>query len=383
MTSRRQPPHRRRARRWVIVAGVAALSAGVAAAEPPLLRRLPPVDARPADVAPRFDPAVRTVATDGLTQPGFVTPLPAAITSGFVRHAAPGAEGSAPADEPISEPRPVRPAARPKPISRASPLSEAAEEVFPIDLANALGLGGAGHLQVRLARSRTYEAQANYLQAKANWLPSLSFAVAYNHHAGPLQETEGNVIEVSRSSLFVGGGVGPSGGGPLTAGAGGPPRMFVSWSLADAAFDPLVARQLVCAAGASGTVALNDALLDIALRYFELVEAYGTLANARLSEQAAADLVKQLRAFRASGLATLVDLQRVEIELAARRRAAADAERRTRTASAELARLLRLPPQVRLTPAEDYVLPVNFLGTADPVEVLIARGVASRPELAR
>lgn len=265
----------------------------------------------------------------------------------------------------------------------ASQAMSMPQEVFDIDLANALGLGGANHLQVQLARSRVVEAQSAYLNAKASWLPSIRFAVAYNNHTGQLQETEGTVSEVSRSSLFVGGGVGPANGGPLTAGGGGPPRMFVSMSLADVAFDPLVARQLVGAANAQGSVALNDALVDIADAYFNLVEAYGLLANARLAQQVVKDLEEQITAFRASGLGTLAESQRLRLVAATRRRAVADANRLTRTRSAELARLVRLPPQVRLTPADEVVLPVDFLTVQEPIESLIARGIASRPEMQR
>lgn len=265
----------------------------------------------------------------------------------------------------------------------AKPPTATPLEVFPIDLANALSLGGVSDLHVRIARSRVYEAQADYLAAKANWLPSLRFAVAYNNHAGRLQETEGNVIEVSRNSLFVGGGIGPAGGGPLTAGAGGPPRMFVSWSLADAAFDPLVARQFVGAAGAQSSAALNNALLAISTAYFDLVEAHGVLANARLGEKAVSELAERLGAFRDAGLGAAMESERIQIELANRRREVAESRRRAIASSVSLARLLRLPPQVRLTPIEEVVLPCDFVEAEEPVAALIARGIAKRPELRR
>ena len=78
------------------------------------------------------------------------------------------------------------------------------EGTYFIDLANALGLGGADNLQVRLARTKLFQAQARHLQAKTLWLPSLRFGVGYNKHDGtPSRKTEGNVIEVERNSFIL------------------------------------------------------------------------------------------------------------------------------------------------------------------------------------
>ena len=59
-----------------------------------------------------------------------------------------------------------------------------------------------------------------------------------------------------------------------------------------------------------------------------------------------------------------------------------DAERGVTAASAELARLLRLSPEVELLPIEEYVLPVTFFDATSPVEALIAQAQANRPEIA-
>lgn len=260
-----------------------------------------------------------------------------------------------------------------------------ADDTYPIDLSTALGLGGANHLQVRLARSKTAEAQAEYLRAKAHWLPSLRFAIAYNQHEGHLQSTDGDVVEVSRSSLFVGGGIGPQGGGPLTAGAGGPPRMFVSWSLADAAFEPLAACQQVSAAAANSQVALNDSLRDIALAYYDLVEAYSLLAGIREAESAAMDAIRTLEAFEVAGKGSKASIVRARVLQSSLARQAVAARGQTKAKSAQLARQLRLPPTTQLLPIEEVILPVDFVsgavGDINDATGLIAQAYASRPEL--
>lgn len=252
--------------------------------------------------------------------------------------------------------------------------------IHSIDLSNALALGGGSSLQVGIARTRVLEAQARYLQAKARWIPSLRFGIGYNNHSGRLQETEGNVIEVSRSSLFLGGGAG-LGGTPLTGGAGGPPRLFVNLSVADAAFEPLVASQLVHAARAGQNATFNTELLAIAEAYFTLVEASGQLANQRLALADSQAMVKRVSAFEKGGLSSKTEVERAKTDRAAREQSVENAARNATMQSAQLARLLRLPPQVQLMPVEDFVVPVEFLMTDVPVESLISQGQGSRPEV--
>ncbi|MCH2401109.1 MAG: hypothetical protein MK364_18480, partial [Pirellulales bacterium] len=91
--------------------------------------------------------------------------------------------------------------------------SESSEQV--IDLASALAMGGANHLQIALARERVVQAHSDLITAQALRLPSLQFGVGWNKHDGRLQETQGNVLEVSRNSLFVGGGLGLGNAPPI------------------------------------------------------------------------------------------------------------------------------------------------------------------------
>ena len=81
---------------------------------------------------------------------------------------------------------------------------------------------------------------------------------------GQMPSATGEVLDVSRNSLFVGGGA-KIANAPLTGGAGGPARLFLDLSIADALFQPLVARQMSCAAQYQQAVAFNDAQLEGAL----------------------------------------------------------------------------------------------------------------------
>ena len=254
--------------------------------------------------------------------------------------------------------------------------------VYPIDLANALALGGADNLQVRLARTHLFQAQARHFKAKTLWLPSLRFGVGYNKHDGRLQQTEGNVLEINRNSLFYGGGLG-LGGAPLAGGASGPARLMVNLSLADAWFKPLSAYQEVSAYGAAERVATNDSLEKIAVAYHSLVEAHGKLANARAARELSQNMVSLVENFEREGFSSQTEVHRAQADLGRWQRDVIDAQRETVVRSAELARLLRLPPQIQLVPAEQFVLPIELIDPDTDMEALIAQGLASRPEIAQ
>ena len=253
---------------------------------------------------------------------------------------------------------------------------------YPIDLANALGLGGADNLQVRLARTRLFQAQARHLEAKTLWLPSIRAGLGYNKHDGPLQGTIGDVIDVERNSLFYGGGLG-LGAAPLAAGAGGPPRLFVNLSLADAWFQPLATCQEVAAHGAAERVASNDSLAAIAIGYHSLVEAHGMLANAAAARDLSQGMVNIVQQFEQEGFSSKTEVNRARTDLAKWQRQVAEAERLTIVRSSKLARLLRLPPQVQLAPVEEFAMPIDFVDATLEADALVALAWQSRPEIAQ
>jgi len=266
--------------------------------------------------------------------------------------------------------------------SSADIKSQLGDRVFPIDLANAFGLGGADNLQVRLARTRLFQAQAKHFKAKTLWLPSMRFGIGYNKHDGRLQRTEGDVLQFGRNSLFYGGGLG-LGNAPLAGGASGPARLMVNLSLADAYFKPLSAYQEVAAQGAAERAATNDSLAEIAVAYYSLVEAFGQLANATATRELAQIMVGLVENFEREGFSSKTEVHRARTDLGRWERDVADAERLTVVRSAELARILRLPAQVQLVPVEEFVMPVDLVDATMDVDSLIALAYRARPELAQ
>ncbi len=290
------------------------------------------------------------------------------------------------ADEPPTPGNEHSPQADQTPIEAGStkhktPIVPGAD-AHPIDLSTALALGGASHLQIQLARERVIEANANLLAARALWLPALRFGIGWNKHDGKLQETEGTIREVNRNSLFVGGGAG-LGLAPSNGAASGPARFFVDLSLADVLFAPLVAERMADAENAAQAATVNDSLLEIAIAYFNLVEAHGELANAEFCREMAQRLVKLTQDFADTGAGSPADVDRATVELAQRQQQVQDARRVSVARSAELARLLRLGPETTLTPVEERVMPIDLIDPGTPLDSLLAQGLGGRPELAQ
>lgn len=254
--------------------------------------------------------------------------------------------------------------------------------LYPIDLATALGLGGANSLQIQLARQRVIEASIKWRQKKVLMLPSLWFGVSYNRHDGRLQETGGNILEIDRQSLFVGGGGGLD-GASVAGGSGGPSRLVVNLSLADAIFEPMVARQLLDAQSAAEGRDTNNTLLAIAIGYFDLAQARAELIYNREGLAAAEKLVQLTTDFFETGKGAQAEVFRAKADRAVWRRAVQDAERRWLGRSSELVRLLRLNPNFVLIPVEDQLAPVEMVEEIEPLEELIATGLALRPEVTR
>lgn len=253
---------------------------------------------------------------------------------------------------------------------------------YPITLATVLYLAGSSNLQVALAQERVREAYSRLDGAKVLWVPNISGGIGFNDHAGQLQNIEGQILEINRQSLFVGGGAG-FGRTPLAGGANPPPRMGIDLSPVDVIFEPLAARQRANRASFDASVAFNDTLLNVSYVYLELVRAQAQLAIAKEAVANMETLVGVTSDFARTGLGLQADAQRAKADLADRQRETLAAEERIRVTSAELARLLRLDQTTVLFALESQPLPIELISNQVPLESLIAQGVRSRPEISR
>jgi outer membrane protein TolC len=266
----------------------------------------------------------------------------------------------------------------PRTAAAAEPPALPATNCYPIDLPTALQLADADNLQVRLAREQVLAAYASLSQADALWLPSLRAGVHWNKHEGPLQETRGTVIDVSRTSLYAG-----SGGQAVGAGSPMIPGLLANFHLADAIFLPLQAQQRVGARQRGAAAMRNDVMLQVALAYLELLRAAEELAIARDVRDKTAELSHLTESYARSGQGLLADADRMHVEVALRDNDVRRAEENRAVSSARLAQLLRLDPCVCLDPLEPVVVPLELIPCQCACCELVAQGLSNRPELAQ
>src|SRR5438046_2803060 len=77
--------------------------------------------------------------------------------------------------------------------------------VYLIDRPTVLRLAHAQHLDIKMAREKLAEAQADNESATLKFFPWLTAGIAYRRHDGQIQNTEGDILTVSKQSYAPGG----------------------------------------------------------------------------------------------------------------------------------------------------------------------------------
>jgi outer membrane protein TolC len=249
---------------------------------------------------------------------------------------------------------------------------------YPIDLVTALRLADADNLQIALAREQIQQAFAEYNTAGVLWLPSLRAGVHWNKHEGPLLSSGGNLVNVSRTSLYAGAGAAAVGGGSPAI-----PGLFANFNVADAIFQPLAVQQRWGAREQGATVARNNALLDVAIAYLELLRVAQDLAIQEDLRQKIAEVTRITEAFASTGQGLQADADRMRVELGLRDIEIRRSHEAYILASARLAQLLRLEPCIRLQPIEPHVVQLCFVSRECSCADLVAQALMTRPELAQ
>jgi outer membrane protein TolC len=236
--------------------------------------------------------------------------------------------------------------------------------VLPINLATALCLSNARPLTIAFAQATVEEAAARLQQAQVLWLPDLNVGTDYYRHDGTDQSTDGTIILDDKSAFAAGGGA------------------TLSFGITDAIFRPLADQQLLAAREADLQTARNDALFAVAVAYFDVQQARGTLSGTLDAVAKAKVLVQKTSGLAPGGLVPGVEVDRARALLLDLEQQAASDRANWRIASARLTRLLRLNPSVVMVPLEPPHLQVSLISLECPVADLVPVGLRNRPELA-
>ena len=249
----------------------------------------------------------------------------------------------------------------------SAPAVSPASKPLPIDLPSALQLANARPVEVAAAAERVQVALAQWRLARVLWIPSITVGADYNHHHGKIQDVDGRVVDVNRSSAMFG-----VGSGMLNA-------AIIPFN--DAIFGPLVARQNMKVLEADHQAAQNDAVVAVTDAYFTVQQSRGEFAGATAVRQRCEELVRRTRGL-VPALVPDLEASRVEAELARRQQAEELAEERWRIFGADLQRVLRLDPTALVEPIEPPELRVDLVDSTRTVDDLIPLALTNRPELA-
>ena len=249
-----------------------------------------------------------------------------------------------------------------------------ADGVLQIDLASALRLADERNLDVAIYVERVAEATARLAQARTLAVPTLRIGASSNRHDGNLQETSGTVVDADRAARYRGLGAGAVGAGDLQA-----PGLSLSVDLADAIYQPLVARQNRAAAQAAAVANRRAVLVATASAYLDWLRARAEGRIVVDALQRAVELATLTASYADAGEGLLADAEMAAVQpLLWEQRRAASAER-AEAAAAELSRLLHLDSAVRLEPLENEV-PSLEIFEEESLEQLVARAIDGRPE---
>jgi len=235
---------------------------------------------------------------------------------------------------------------------------------YPIDLPTALRLAGARNLDIRLARERLNEVQANRQSAVEQFFPWIAAGAAYHRRDGVAQAVPAGTISDAHYQSY-------NPGAALAA----------QMDLGDTIYKSLAAKQLVNASDQALEAQRQDSTLSAAQGYFDLAKAAALIEVTREALKTSQDYQEQLHAAVSSGIAFKGDELRVQTQTERYEITLRQALERQRVAAADLALVLHLDSQVELIPQDTLLVPITLFETNSSMHTLVEQALRTRPEL--
>lgn len=253
---------------------------------------------------------------------------------------------------------------------------ETQPDALLINLPTALSLISGDHPAVGLARWRVQQAYARVDQADALWLPSLQAGLSFHRHDGNYQASNGSIVDVNRSSFQYGLGAGATGAGTTPR-----PGLRAQFHLADALFEPEIARRTAWASGHAEQAVVNRQMLNVAVAYTDLLNAR---QQQRIVEQSRARVatIAQLTAdFAAAGQGLQADADRMDTELTLIDARLIGNRETVELASSRMAHALSADPARSIVPMDVALVPLELQTALHDRAAAIQAGLRMRPEL--
>jgi len=234
-----------------------------------------------------------------------------------------------------------------------------------IDLPSALKLAGARSLDVKIAQEKLFEAKANRESAQWQFFPWLAPGLSYRRHEDLVQTVEGNIINTDKESYTVG------------------PTLNAQVDLGDAIYKNLASKQLVKAAAFALQTQQQETLFNAAAGYFDLARAQASISVAAEAQRISREYLDQTQRAVDAGIAFKGDALRAQVQLEKNLLVLHQAAEYQQTAGARLAQILHLDSGLKLVTASSELLPLQIVNTNTSLETLIAKALASHPEIAQ
>lgn len=250
-----------------------------------------------------------------------------------------------------------------------------ARRAICLDLRRALEIASSSNPTVALAYEGVRGAESERLLADVMILPTVRAGADLHTHSGNLLSAGGTIVNVDRQSTYRGLGASAVGSGTATI-----PGIRVVAHVADAWYEPQAAERRVAETRFDASAIGNAVLLDVAIRYFDVLGARAELDALLKTREEWNELSRQTANFARTGQGRQADADRAASELRLVEVQLDAAEERLDVAAAELARLLHINPACDLRFDEPLVeLHIDRLDA--PLDELIHQAILTRPEI--
>jgi outer membrane protein TolC len=246
-----------------------------------------------------------------------------------------------------------------------------------VDLAGVLSLADGGNPTIALGEEIVQANLAEQTLARALLFPTLNVGATLSVHRGAYMNGTGSIVDVNRQSLYLGAGADVRGAGPI-----GVPGVRIIGNLGEAYYAPRIAEQRVASSRFDAVALRNRVLLDVARAYLALTSAEARLLAYRQSQSETGEVARITANFARAGQGRDSDAERAETDRLLLEADAVEAENDIVAWSAELSRLTRSDPTLRLRPPPGTPPIFRLVDERTPLDGLIGAALAQRPELA-
>jgi outer membrane protein TolC len=254
----------------------------------------------------------------------------------------------------------------------------AQSKVMQIDLKSALRLANEQNTGLAIQLERVRQAEIDNNSAVYQWLPTIRAGFSSTDQDGILQNTDGSITDVDRTTESRGLGLGTIGSGLAPR-----PGLSLELDLAEGIFKPLAASQKLEAAKAEETETRQNLALEVTAAYYELVQSKRNMVIAGETAGNAGNIEKATADFAKAGEGLQADAERAAVESLIQQNKLESANVRATAASSRLVQLLRLNEEVELEPLDSMIVPLNLFPADPELGSLIRKALANRPEIKR